>query len=90
MPEASGGSILGDIVEWFLGRCGDRLQYKRRAGTLHLYDAYQLLPMAVGDKIVEMLVSKHRIDRPQAGQTPCSSFFTADSSNAPARRGRIA
>lgn len=28
MPEASGGSILGDIVECFLGRSGDRRQYK--------------------------------------------------------------
>lgn len=37
MPEASGGSILGDIIEWFLGRSGDRRQYKRRAGAFHLW-----------------------------------------------------
>lgn len=186
MPEASGGSILGDIVEWFLGRSGDRRQYKRRSGAFHLWwqagtvekpdmrpgigvdispnglmfllqdaisspeytlvlrigdhkmpvrvrhvrgdqvthhgrtwnrymgeftgiaadnwdricryvneedepqdrrkmqnqemakqtdDAYRLLPKAVQDKIVEMLVTKHRIDRPQAGQTPLLKLF---------------
>jgi hypothetical protein len=33
----SGGSILGDIIEWFLGRSGDRRQYKRRTGAFHLW-----------------------------------------------------
>ncbi|HEY1976552.1 MAG TPA: hypothetical protein VGG89_08410 [Candidatus Baltobacteraceae bacterium] len=186
MPEASGGSILGDMVEWFLGRAGDRRQYKRRTGTFHLWwqagtvekpdmkpgigielspngiqfllpdkiasaeynlvlrihdhkmpvrvrhvrndqvthhgrtwnrymgeftgiaadnwdrlcryvneedepqdrrkmqnqemakqtdDAYRLLPKAVQDKIVDMLVQKHRIDRPQPGQTPLLKLF---------------
>jgi len=186
MPEASGGSLLGDIVEWFLGRSGDRRQYKRRTGAFHLWwqagtaekpemkpgigvdispnglmfllpekitspeynlvlrihdhkmpvrvrhvrndqvthhgrtwnrymgeftgiaadnwdrlcryvneedepqdrrkmqnqemakqtdDAYRLLPKAVQDKIVEMLVQKNRIDRPQPGQTPLLKLF---------------
>jgi hypothetical protein len=186
MPEASGGSILADIVEWFLGRSGDRRQYKRRSGAFHLWwqagtaekpdmrpgigldispnglmfllpdaipsaeynlvlrindhkmpvrvrhvrndrvthhgrtwnrymgeftglaadnwdricryvneenepqdrrkmqnqemakqtdDAYRLLPKAVQDKIVEILVTKHRIDRPREGQTPLLKLF---------------
>lgn len=186
MPEPSGGSVLGDIIEWFLGRSGDRRQYKRRSGAFHLWwqagtsekpdmrpgigidvspnglmfllpdaisapeynlvlrindrkmpvrvrhvrgdrvthhgrtwnrymgefvgiaadnwdricryvneedepqdrrkmqnqemakqtdDAYRLLPKAVQDKIVEMLAAKHRIDRPQAGQTPLLKLF---------------
>lgn len=185
MPE-SGGSVLGDIVEWFLGRSVDRRQYKRRSGTFHLWwqagtaekpdmrpgigvdispnglmfllpdkissheynlvlrvndhkmpvrvrhvrndqvthhgrtwnrymgeftgiaadnwdricryvneedepqdrrkmqnqemakqsdDAYRLLPKAVQDKIVEMLVTKHRIDPPQPGKTPLLKLF---------------
>lgn len=32
-----GGSMFGDIIEWFLGRAGDRRQYKRRAGAFHLW-----------------------------------------------------
>ncbi|HVA28913.1 MAG TPA: hypothetical protein VNF68_12090 [Candidatus Baltobacteraceae bacterium] len=31
------GSMFGDIIEWFLGRAGDRRQYKRRAGAFHLW-----------------------------------------------------
>lgn len=30
-------SVFNDIVEWFLGRAGDRRQYKRRAGAFHLW-----------------------------------------------------
>jgi hypothetical protein len=36
MP-SGGDSILGDVIEWFLGRSGDRRQYKRRAGAFHLW-----------------------------------------------------
>ncbi len=32
-----GGSMFGDMIEWFLGRAGDRRQYKRRAGAFHLW-----------------------------------------------------
>jgi hypothetical protein len=37
MPDGSGGSVLGDLIEWFLGRAEDRRQYKRRAGAFHLW-----------------------------------------------------
>lgn len=33
---SSNGSVLGEVVEWFLGR-GDRRQYKRRPGPYHLW-----------------------------------------------------
>ncbi len=36
------GSMFGDIIEWFLGRAGDRRQYKRRAGAFHVW--YQSNP----------------------------------------------
>ena len=32
-----GGSMFGDMIEWFLGRAGDRRQYKRRSGAFHLW-----------------------------------------------------
>ncbi len=35
-------SVLGDLVDWFLGRAGDRRQYKRRAGAFHVW--YQPSP----------------------------------------------
>lgn len=31
------GSMFGDIIEWFLGRAGDRRQYKRRTGAYHVW-----------------------------------------------------
>lgn len=34
--------MFGDIVEWFLGRAGDRRQYKRRSGAFHVW--YQPIP----------------------------------------------
>ena len=30
-------SVLGDVLEWFLTRIGDRRQYKRRAGAFHMW-----------------------------------------------------
>lgn len=30
-------SVLGDVLEWFLTRMGDRRQYKRRAGAFHIW-----------------------------------------------------
>ncbi|MDQ2992294.1 MAG: hypothetical protein M3R30_05685, partial [Candidatus Eremiobacteraeota bacterium] len=30
-------SVLGDVLEWFLTRIGDRRQYKRRAGAFHVW-----------------------------------------------------
>lgn len=204
MPEASGGSMLGGVVDWFLGRSGDRRQYKRRAGAFHLWwqtgtaekpemkpgigvdispnglsfllpdriatpeynlvlriadhkmpvrvrhvrndqvshhgrmwnrymgefvgiaadnwdricryvndedepqdrrkmqnqemakqpdDAYRLLPKAVQDKIVEMLVQKNRIDRPNPGQTPLLKLFygglVKQAGKAPAHRVNV-
>lgn len=29
--------MFSDVIEWFLGRGGDRRQYKRRAGAFHLW-----------------------------------------------------
>jgi hypothetical protein len=34
---SSPGSIFGDVIEWFLGRVGDRRQYKRRVGAFHVW-----------------------------------------------------
>jgi hypothetical protein len=34
---SSPNSMFGDIIEWFLGRAGDRRQYKRRAGAFHVW-----------------------------------------------------
>jgi hypothetical protein len=34
---SSNPSVLGGLVEWFLGRAGDRRQYKRRTGAYHLW-----------------------------------------------------
>ncbi len=31
------GSMFNDMIEWFLGRAGDRRQYQRRAGAFHLW-----------------------------------------------------
>jgi hypothetical protein len=33
----SNSSMIGGVVEWFLGRAGDRRQYKRRQGAFHLW-----------------------------------------------------
>lgn len=33
----SSQSPLNAVVEWFLGRVGDRRQYKRRSGTFHMW-----------------------------------------------------
>ncbi len=30
-------SALGDVLEWFLSRVGDRRQYKRRTGAFHIW-----------------------------------------------------
>ena len=32
-----GNSIFSDVIEWFLGRAGDRRQYQRRAGAFHVW-----------------------------------------------------
>jgi len=34
---SSPGSPFGDVIEWFLGRAGDRRQYKRRPGAFHVW-----------------------------------------------------
>lgn len=38
-------------------------------------DAYRLLPMAIQEKIVKMLVEKNRVAAPQPGQTPLLKLF---------------
>lgn len=30
-------SVVGDVIEWFLSRIGDRRQYKRRTGAFHMW-----------------------------------------------------
>jgi len=30
-------TMLGDVIEWFLGRVADRRQYKRRTGAFHVW-----------------------------------------------------
>jgi len=32
-----GGSMFSDVIEWFLGRAGDRRQCQRRPGAFHLW-----------------------------------------------------
>ena len=34
---SSSSSVVGDLIDWFLGRAGDRRQYKRRSGAYHLW-----------------------------------------------------
>jgi len=34
---SSPSSIFGEVIEWFLGRVGDRRQYKRRVGAFHIW-----------------------------------------------------
>jgi hypothetical protein len=34
---SSPGTMFGDIIGWFLGRAGDRRQYKRKAGAFHMW-----------------------------------------------------
>jgi len=41
----SSNSMFADVIEWFLGRGGDRRQYKRRAGAFHLW----LMPAEGGE-----------------------------------------
>lgn len=36
MTSGQGGSLFGDVVDWFLKR-GDRRQYKRRTGAFHVW-----------------------------------------------------
>ncbi|MHB8146900.1 MAG: PilZ domain-containing protein [Vulcanimicrobiaceae bacterium] len=38
-------------------------------------DAYRLLPLALQQKIVAMLVSQHKLDEPKSGQTPLLKLF---------------
>ncbi len=38
-------------------------------------DAYRLLPMAVQQKIIDMLVRQHRLDAPSEGKTPLLKLF---------------
>jgi len=33
----SNHTVVSDLVDWFLGRAGDRRQYKRRAGAYHVW-----------------------------------------------------
>ncbi len=42
-----GGSMFSEIIEWFLGRAGDRRQYARRAGAFPL--SYRPTPQDEGD-----------------------------------------
>lgn len=34
---SSPANMFGDIIEWFLGRAGDRRQYKRKPGAFHVW-----------------------------------------------------
>lgn len=38
-------------------------------------DAYRLLPMAIQNKIIGMLVSSHKLEEPRHGQTPLLKLF---------------
>jgi hypothetical protein len=38
-------------------------------------DAYRLLPLAIQEKIVDILVEKHRLERPNPGQSPLLKIF---------------
>ena len=42
-------SVLGDVLEWFLTRMGDRRQYKRRAGAFHIW--WQVDPSDAGKNV---------------------------------------
>jgi hypothetical protein len=65
--------MFGDIIEWFLGRAGDRRQYKRRPGAFHLWhqpdpNNAQLLKQGVGLEISPngvMFMLQERVDVPE-------------------------
>jgi hypothetical protein len=53
----------------------DRRRMQNQEMSRQTDDAYRLLPLAIQQKIVDMLVSKRRIDAPNPGQTPLLKLF---------------
>jgi hypothetical protein len=53
----------------------DRRKMQNQEMGQHVDDAYRLLPMAMQQKIVHMLVSAHKLDAPKDGQTPLLKLF---------------
>lgn len=53
----------------------DRRKLQNQAMSEAVDDAYRLLPMAIQQKIVQMLVAKHRLEAPKPGQIPLLKLF---------------
>ena len=70
---SSPGSMFGDIIEWFLGRAGDRRQYKRKAGVFHMWyqpspDDKNMLKSGIGLEISPngaMFIMQEAVTAPQ-------------------------
>lgn len=53
-------------------------------------DAYRLLPLAIQQKIVRILVAQHKLEEPKPGLTPLLKLFTVACTSKPAQRQCIA
>jgi hypothetical protein len=53
----------------------DRRKMQNQEMARQSDDAYRLLPLAIQQKIVDLLVEKHRLDRPNPGQPPLLKLF---------------
>ncbi|HET7814290.1 MAG TPA: PilZ domain-containing protein [Candidatus Baltobacteraceae bacterium] len=53
----------------------DRRKLQNQAMSEAVDDAYRLLPMAIQQKIVQMLVLKRRLEQPKPGQIPLLKLF---------------
>lgn len=53
----------------------DRRHSEHQEAAAKPDDAYRLLPMAVQNRIVELLVQRKRLEPPKAGQTPLLKLF---------------
>lgn len=55
----------------------DRRKMANQVMSEKVDDAYRLLPLAIQQKIVELLVAQHKLDMPKPGQTPLLKLFYA-------------
>lgn len=53
----------------------DRRKMQNQELSAQVDDAYRLLPMAVQQKIIDLLVAQHKLEAPKPGQTPLLKLF---------------
>lgn len=71
---SSSGSRFGNVIEWFLGRAGDRRQYKRRPGAFPVWykskpDSQADLKQCIGLELSPnglMFMAQQAIDAPES------------------------